>query len=896
MLGSDDTSSNPTLDARQIETWLIDNVAARLDVSAEEISPHAPFTDFGLDSASAIALTGELSELLGRILSPTLAWDHPTIAQLARHLAGEEDVVSAPDTRGTRGQAQDNLIAVIGIGCRVPGASDVEAFWSLLHAGVDATREPPEPRRSWLRTELRGGFLEELAEFDPEFFGISPREAESMDPQQRLLLEVTWEALEQAGVPMAGFAGTRTAVFLGISSAEHATVTSRVRDFGVYDATGNALSVAAGRLSYLLGLRGPSVAIDTACSSSLVAVHLAAQSLLSGDSTMAIAAGVNLLLAPGLSDVFARAGMLSKDGRCRAFDASADGYGRGEGCGVIVLKRLDDAIADGNRVLAVVRGSAVNQDGHSNGLTAPNRQAQVEVIREALERAGARSTDLDYLEAHGTGTPLGDPIELAAIGDVLNADRQRDRPLYVGSVKSNIGHLEAAAGIVGLIKTVLSLQAGVIPAHLHLQQKTPHVRWDDLPIEIPTAPVAWSPRAGSTMGRLAGVSSFGFSGTNAHILLSSAPESTAEEWEQPATGMIACHGLPVTLCLSAKSPTALVALAHRYADHIAADPSVDLTGVCHTALQGRSHFEFRMASVAETAEELQTRLRGAALSDVTRARGQRVAFVFPGQGAQVARLGAALYGAYAAFREAYDRILLPMEELLGTSLREQLTQPQGTLDPALEQPAIFAVQFALAQAFRELGIEPAAVVGHSVGAVAAACVAGVLIPDQAAQWVVKRGRLMASLPRGAMLAVALSEPEARALLERQAQGVAIAAINGPRDVVLSGGLDPIEALRASLREQGVAAITLSVSRAFHSSMVDPVLAELEESARELTHLLPTLPWVSDLTARVIEIDDIDAAYWRRHARQPVRHADALTTLTERGCDVCLELGAGALTA
>ncbi|MGB5712418.1 MAG: type I polyketide synthase, partial [Waterburya sp.] len=640
--------------------------------------------------------------------------------------------------------AKTEPIAIVGMGCRFPGgANNPEAFWQLLQNGVDAISEvpgdrwdidayydpnPDTPGKTYARY---GGFVAGLDEFDSQFFNISPKEAASLDPQQRLLLEVSWEALENAGVASDRLAGSPTGVFVGICSNDYSQrlLSRDPAEIDAYIGTGNCHSVASGRLSYLLGLNGPSLAVDTACSSSLVAVHLAIASLRNGECNLALAGGVNQLLAPEVTINFSKARMLSRHGRCKTFDADADGYIRAEGCGVIVLKRQSDALKDGDNILALIRGSAINHDGRSSGLTVPNGPSQQAVIRQALANAKVKPEDISYIEAHGTGTSLGDPIEVGALGGVFGKNRTAEKSLKIGSVKTNIGHLEGAAGIAGLIKVVLSLQHQTIPPHLHFKQPSSFIDWDKLPIEVPTEKKAWSTDGKQ---RLAGVSSFGFSGTNAHIVIEEAPppEAVAAEVERSA------H----LLTLTAKTPTALEQLAQRYQDYLTAHPNADLAGICFTSNYGRSQFDHRLSIVANSTtvarNGLANYLAGRATPGVFANRVQntnrlKVAFLFTGQGSHYVGMGQELYQTSPLFRQTLDRC--------AEILRPELDQPLlEILYPAISQnghfalhqtaytqPALFALEYALAQLWLSWGVRPTVVMGHSLGEYVAACIAGV---------------------------------------------------------------------------------------------------------------------------------------------------------------------------
>ncbi len=893
--------------ASAIEEWLAAQVAHRAGMSLSEIDVRRPFVDYGLDSVQAVSLTGELEVWLNRSLSPTLVWDYPNIEALAAYLAESLPVPQARMEGSARRGLENEPIAVIGLSCRFPGADSPEAFWQLLRDGVDAITEVPADRwdvdsyyhagpitRGKMNTRW-GGFLRDADRFDPQFFGISPREAARMDPQHRLFLEVAWEALERAGHASSQLAGSRTAVFAGISSTDYSWILLKDPDrIDAYTGTGNAHTIAANRISYLLDLRGPSMAVDTACSSSLVAIHLACQSLRNGESDVALAGGVNLLLSPELTITFSQARMMASDGRCKTFDARADGYVRGEGCGVVVLKRLSDALRDGDNVLAVVRGSAVNHDGRSNGLTAPNGPAQQAVIREALTDAGVTPDQISYVEAHGTGTPLGDPIEIQSLRAVLEEGRAPDQSYLVGSVKTNVGHLEAAAGIAGFIKIVLSLTHEAIPPHLHLQEVNPHISLDGAPLVFPTTLQPW-PRGGTP--RLAGVSSFGFGGTNAHVVLSEAP---------------VIEGLPIPedqlerplhiLSLSARSESALRNLARSYADHLADTPAA-LPDICFTANAGRSHFEHRLAVVAASTEHLREHLTayangeaaaGIALGEVRYNNRPRVAFLFTGQGAQYPGMGRLLYDTQPTFRAALDRCAEILRPILERPLLSVI-YPERPDDPLLNetaytQPALFSLEYALAELWRSWGIQPDAVMGHSVGEVVAACVAGVFNLEDGLTLIAERARLMQSLPHdGMMAAIFADEARVRAALEPYLDRVSIAALNSPTNTVISGQREAVQDILRALEAQGVDARPLAVSHAFHSPLMEPILEPFEQAAGRLSFQPPGIPLVSNLTGGALEPGFVPGAdYWRQHVRSPVRFADGVAALSDH--DIFLEIG------
>ena len=801
-------------------------------------------------------------------------------------------------------QARQEPIAVVGLGCRFPGASNPAAFWELLSDGVDAISEIPRGRwniddyydadpdaagRMYVR---HGGFISSVDRFDARFFGITPREAETMDPQQRLLMEVAWEALEHAGIPADSLMGQKGGVFVGVSTNDYMQLELRSlapESIDAYLASGGAQSVAAGRLSYFLGLQGPAISVDTACSSSLVAVHLACQSLRAGESNFALAAGVSLMLLPELTINFCRARMLAADGRCKTFDQAADGYVRGEGCGVVVLKRLSDALAAGDRVLALVRGSAVNQDGRSSGLTVPNGPAQEAVIREALRAAGVPPAAVQYVEAHGTGTSLGDPIEVQALAKVLCDGRSAGDPLLIGSAKTNIGHLEAAAGIAGLIKLVLSLQHRSIPAHLHFRQPNPHIDWASMALRVAAEASAWP----TGQPRVAGVSSFGFSGTNAHVVVEEAPSAAAQGTTAPDRGV---H----ILALSARSDRALGELAAALADRIDAG-SDEVADICHTANAGRSHFEKRLAVVVEdgasivralrassTGKESAGAVRGAATSSPA------VVFLFTGQGSQYAGMGRGLYDSEPVFRDVLDRCDAILRKEIGRSILPIIFEDTtGLLDRTeFTQPAVFALEYALAELWKSWGVRPAAVLGHSLGEDVAACVAGVFSLEDGLRMIAARGRLMQSLPSdGAMAAVFTSESVVRAAMQGSEKQLGIAAVNGPENIAVSGARPALEHLLQQLAAAGVKSRPMTASHAFHSPLMDPILEPLSAVAATVQYSEPSVELISSVTAESATCEQLaDPAYWARHARDTVRFADAVRTLFARGYRTFVEIG------
>lgn len=806
-------------------------------------------------------------------------------------------------------------LAIVGVGCRFPGgASDPDSFWAQLLAGFDATSEipsdrwnvddyyDPDPDTPGTMYVRRGAFLTEpVDQFDAAFFGIAPREADELDPQQRLLAEVVWETLERAGHSPASLRDSATGVYLGMAAHDWSRMQGAAGDtegIGTYFGTGTAHSVAAGRIAYMLGLRGPALTIDTACSSSLVAFHEACQAVRAGEVRMAIVAGVSLILAPDGHVIASRGRMLSPNGRCSTFDASADGYVRGEGCAVVLVKRLSDAQADGDRILAIVRGTATNQDGRSSGLTAPNGVAQEDVMRAALAASNLTAADVSYIEAHGTGTELGDPIEVHALA-ALHARRPADRPLLIGSVKTNIGHLEAAAGLAGLIKTVLALRGGMIPPHLHFRTPNPHIDWDAAPIRVVTEPTPWP-----TERRIAGISSFGFSGTNVHVILEGAP---AEE-RQPAAAAVDVEDTVVPL--SARTPEALRELAGRLADHMAAHPELAVRDVARTLGRGRAHWEQRAAVIASDRDQLVAALRriqsgitsdvpGLLLGEANLKRMPRVGFLFTGQGSQRPGMGRELLAASETFRTAVEECDTLLRPLLGVSVRDLIAADPDDEAAAtvlqqtrITQPALFTLEYALAKVWASLGVEPSVVLGHSVGEYAAACVAGVFSLPDAITLIAERGRLMGELPEGgAMAAVFAPIDVVRARLEPEFAGrVSVAALNAPANTVVSGDADAVDALVAALAGDGVESRALRVSHAFHSHHMDPILDRFRAAAQKIKHAAPRIDVIANVTGERAESSTFGPDYWRRHIREPVQFSRSVEAMREEGVTALIEVG------
>jgi acyl transferase domain-containing protein/acyl carrier protein len=889
--------------APDVRAWLVERVAGKLRVPPEQLDPREPLARYGLDSLTAVQLAGELEQWLGRPLSPVLVYDYPTIDALAEHLAGADETAHTDHPPAAASAASDP-IAIIGVGCRFPGASSRAAFWRLLRDGADAITEVPTDR--WSLDEYYspdgskpgtmntrwGGFLADVDRFDRAFFGIAPPEAERMDPQQRLLLEVAWEALEDAGQDADRLAGRPVGVFVGISSNDYSRLQAGdPTALDAYVGTGNALSIAANRLSYTFDFRGPSLAVDTACSSSLVAVHLACQSLRRGEAELAIACGVNLILTPDLTINFTRAGMMAPDGRCKAFDAAANGYVRSEGCGVVILKPLAQALADGDPVYAVIRGSAVNQDGRSNGLTAPNRQAQEAVLRAAYRDAGVSPGEVDLIEAHGTGTSLGDPIEALALASVLAEGRPTDRPCLLGSVKTNLGHMEAASGVGGLIKAALALRNGEVPPSLHFREANPHIPFNDLPLRVVTE---LQPLLRTGHPARAGVNSFGFGGTNVHVVLEAVAPAGVDR-----TAADGPHVVP----LSARSAEALNDLARLWADALASDPGVALADVAFTAARRRTHHDHRVAVVARTVPELAAQLRawldgtaGAGTASGKRGpnRRPRIVWVFPGQGPQWCGMGRQLLAGEPAFRTAVERCDEIFRSLAGWSLVEELSHQD---DPALlddtsrVQPVLFALQVGLAEVWRSWGIEPAAVVGHSLGEAAAAWAAGALSLDDALTVVYHRSGLQQrAAGRGQMAAVGLSAEESDAIVRNYPGRLALAAVNGPKSTVWSGEPAALAEALKPLAGRDVFHRVLRGHVAFHSPQMEPLRGELVAALRALRPQAAAMPFYSTVTGATVPGNALDGGYWGRNLREPVRFAAAADALIANGFDTFLEIG------
>ncbi|RSM87195.1 type I polyketide synthase, partial [Streptomyces sp. WAC 01420] len=924
---------------RILVTLVREQAADILQRPADEIGPDRPLLDLGLGSLGAVELVRRIGDATRLHLPLVLVYDHPTPEALAEQLTAElaadgltfDDTTEPADTATDLAPAgtQDDPVVIVGMGCRFPGdVTSPAQLWDLVAEGRDAVSafpdnrgwdldalydpDPDHPGTSYTR---HGGFLHDADQFDPQFFGMTPREALATDPQQRLLLETGWEALEHAGIDPTTLRGSRTGVFVGAETQEYGPRLGAA-DEGLegYLLTGNAASVASGRVAYAFGLQGPTLTVDTACSGSLVALHLAARALRSGECTMALAGGVAVMSSPGGFLAFSRQRGLSADGRCKPFSAHADGTGWSEGVGILVLERLSDARRNGHRVLAVVRGTAVNSDGASNGLTAPNGTAQRGVIRQALADAGLTAADIDAVEAHGTGTVLGDPIEARALIETYGRDRPADRPLWLGSIKSNLGHTQAAAGVAGVIKMVMAMHHGTLPATLHAAEPTPHVDWTAGEVRLLQHSRAWA--GAGDAPRRAGISSFGMSGTNAHAVIEAPPAADRgpEETDysadssgsatSPHPDTSGADAAPLPYTLSAATSDALRDQARRLLDHLTAHPSISGADLAHSLATTRAHLPHRSVVVAgdraELLDALGTLAEGGEHPDAvtgTRTDGG-TAVLFTGQGSQRPGAGRELAAAFPVFAAALDEVCAALDAHLDRPLKQLMFADEGTPEAALldetryTQPALFALEVALYRLAASWGLRPDYVTGHSIGELTAAHIAGVLNLADAALLVTARGRLMQELPAGgAMTAVEATEEEILPLLAGRDHEIGLAALNGPGSVVLSGTEDAVTEIAGIWQARGRRIRRLAVSHAFHSPLMEPMLDEFRWIARVVDYRPPTIPVVSNLTGRTAPTEDIcSPEYWVRHVRHAVRFADAIGFL--RGQDVrhFLELG------
>ncbi|HRI63722.1 MAG TPA: SDR family NAD(P)-dependent oxidoreductase [Polyangium sp.] len=889
---------------------------------ATRVDPRLGFADLGLDSLSAVEIRKRLESRTSLQLTATLAFDHPTPERVATFLLdklapllGQTISKSAPEPRVVM-TSTDEPIAIVGIGLRLPGGVlDLEGLWSMLERGTDTVNLVPASRwdagayydpdpaaktKSYVR---EAAFLDNVNRFDAGFFGISPHEAKRMDPQHRLLLEATWHALEDAGIIPASLANSQTGAFVGIGPSDYGLQqrSSVLGEEGVnaFDVTGSHPSFAAGRLAFTLGLQGPSLSVDTACSSSLVALHLACQALRRGECNLALAAGAQVLCAPDSFILLSRTRALASDGRCKTFSARADGYGRGEGVVVMVLERVADARARGHEILALIRGSAINHDGRTSGITVPNGTSQQKVLRAALSDARLAPTDIDVVECHGTGTALGDPIEVQALAAVYGEKRPADRPLQIGAIKTNIGHLEAAAGLASVAKMVAALRHRLVPPTLHTHPANPHISWDTLPVQVVDTLKPWTCPEGGV--RRAGVSAFGFSGTNAHVLLEEAPEDREAPRIRP-------HTPPNCgpLLISAKSPEALCVQALRLSEYLDTHPETPFGDVAYSAATIRTHFDYRAAIVAPDAETRRQALAalsndGASLhllGNEQRKGEEKLALLFTGQGSQRAGAGRQLAEIFPVFRESLDAICVQFDRLLDRPLRSILFAAEGSEDAArihetaYTQPALFALEVSLFRLLESWGVKPAVLLGHSIGEIVAAHVSGVLSLEHACALVAARAQLMQALPAGgAMLAIEATESEVGPLLVGRQKQVSIAAINGSASVVIAGDENIVLAIGAYFEALGRKGKRLRVSHAFHSPHMEPMLGEFGRITQSLEFASPRIPIISNVTGKLATLEDLSSsAYWVLHVRNAVRFYDGVLAAERFGATTYLEVG------
>lgn len=892
--------------ADKLQKWFREYLSTHIECHPNEVSLDVPIRDLGLKSIDVLAIPGDLGDRFGFCIPDLAVWDNPSANDLIDSLLNQRSADSLRESHGhadrnTQGRGSINApVAVIGVGCRFPGDIDgPERLWDFLTEKKCAITAYPDRGFTNAGTFAEsGGFLKDVAGFDNRFFDIPPDEALRMDPQQRLLLEVSWEALEHAGIIPESLRLSRTGVFVGVSSTDYVRLVSASaqQKSTIWDNTGGSSSIIANRISYFLDIQGPSIVIDTACSSSLVAVHLACRSLSTWDCDIALVGGTNVLISPEPWGGFREAGILSQTGCCHAFDKSADGMVRGEGCGVIVLQRLSDARLEGRRILAILTGSAVNQDGKSNGIMAPNPSAQIGVLENACKSARVDPLEIGYVEAHGTGTSLGDRIEAHALGMVFGRKRPGSGPLMIGSIKPNIGHLEGAAGIAGLIKAVLMVERGSLLPSGGFTEPNPAIPFTELGLRVVDELQEWPVVAGRP--RRAGVSSFGFGGTNAHVIVEEAGSVGADTVSGRAD-VGGSGGGVVAWVISGKTASALAAQAGRLGRYVRARPALDVVDVGYSLVSTRSVFDHRAVVVGQTRDELLAGLAGVVagrpeagvVCGVGKPAG-KTAFVFAGQGSQWLGMGSELYAAYPVFAEALDAVVDELDRHLRYPLRDVIWGHDQDLLNTTEfaQPALFAVEVALYRLLMSWGVRPGLVLGHSVGELAAAHVAGALCLPDAAMLVAARGRLMQALPAGgAMFAVQAREDEVAPMLGHD---VSIAAVNGPASVVISGAHDAVSAIADRLRGQGRRVHRLAVSHAFHSALMEPMIAEFTAVAAELSVGLPTIPVISNVTGQLVADDFASADYWARHIRAVVRFGDSVRSAHCAGASRFIEVGPG----
>ena len=892
------------LSAKAVEEWLIVQIAKLIGQKTESIDVHKSFADYGLSSLDAVSLSGDLEEILNQQLPPTLAYDHPSISMLSQYLANKKPSETTKSNNSANKSDPKEAIAIVGMGCRFPGASSPEEYWQLLSQGVDKISDVPkdrwdneqfyhpDPSVPGKATTFKGGYLDNIDQFDPFFFGISPSEAKNMDPQQRLLMELSYEALDDSGQNIEETSGSKTGVFIGISINEYSQI--QLEDpvkITSHSATGSALSIAANRISYNYNFRGPSLAVDTACSSSLSAVHLACQSIRNNECEMALAGGVSLILTPTLSIGFTKAGVLAPDGKCKTFDARANGYARGEGGGVVVLKSLSKAKEDGDRIYAVIPGSAMVQDGRTNGLMAPSQESQENLLKKAYQNAGINPGDVQYIEAHGTGTLLGDSMEAGAIGEVIGGNRSKGH-VAIGSVKTNFGHLEAASGMAGLIKTVLSIKNKQIPPSLNCQTPNPHIPFEELNLKVQQEISPWPKESGPA---IAGTSSFGFGGTNVHVVvrgLDETPNKTSTDNTENQ------YILP----LSASSQDNLKSLAENFYNILISKSDISIVALCSAAAKRRSSGGFRLACVGNSREELtdgllaffnEERHPNVLYDGTNRKQSSDFVFVFSGHGSQWHGMGRELIHTEPVFSQRIEKIDSLIQKQFGWSLKDELfaDSTDSKLDTISKtQPMIFAIQIALAELWKSWGIKPDAVISHSMGEVASAYIAGILSLEDAVNVICLRSQLLTKLQgKGTMLATELSAEQAKEALIGHEEYVSIAAINAPESTFLSGDPEKIKEIKSALESKNLYCQLVNIDIAPHSPQIDPLRPEMLEALKGLQPHTSLIPFYSTVTGELADNIVFNPDYWVDNLRKPVLFSKAVEKMMDDGFSTFMEV-------
>ncbi|WP_159025668.1 non-ribosomal peptide synthetase/type I polyketide synthase [Aquimarina sp. Aq78] len=901
-LTSEKDSSQKT---NELIKWLQEQIAQELNLTPSRININRSFAELGMTSIQGIRLSGELSRYLNRDVYPTLIYSYSNIVDLAIHLSGEEN--ENIDQERKNEILKNEPIAIISMACRFPGAENLQEFWENLIGAKDAITEVPEDR--WDIDEFYGdildgrnmntrwgGFINNVAEFDADFFEITPQEAKKMDPQQRILLELSYHLLENSLKGPKSFKGSNTGVFIGISqNSYNDLIKNSEQDKNVYSGLGSALSIAANRLSYYYNFDGPSMAIDTACSSSLVAIDAAVEKLHNGKCDMAIAGGVNLIISPEITIALSQAGMMSVDGRCKTFDGSANGYVRSEGCGLVLLTPLSKAQKEGHEILAVIKGSAVNQDGHSNGLSAPNGLAQESVMKKALQDAQITPQTVSYVETHGTGTSLGDPIEVNSINKVYNINRSKENPLYLGAVKANIGHLESASGIAGLIKTVLCLQHNVIPAQLHYNSPNPHINWKDMTVAISNKTLEWNSTQENTVKR-AGVSSFGFGGTNAHLIL----EEVIPDFDKKQYPETIENDHLVLAPVSLKSSKGLTSYYKDIINYAVSNSSISLSTLAHNLALGKEHFSERLAAIYSPNDDITKGLQENKEGIVARNHqfsNLETAFLFTGQGAQYISMGQELYAEQPVFKEAIDTCFLILKDIWDFDLKQLLFSDTSKEKEALlarteyTQPSLFCIGYALFKVWENWGVYPTALLGHSIGEITAACIAEIFSLEDALKLVVSRGKLMQNLPEnGYMMALSVTETIAMDLIKDLENKIVIAAVNSPNHIVLSGETEPMSLLEEILSSKKIPHKKLNVSHAFHSPLMEPMLKDFEEVASKIKYHNPKYNVVSNVYGKVSGGELCNSSYWVSQIKSTVLFSQGISELCSIGINTFIELG------